>query len=122
MVSNEEIRRRLAEKKEESISAENTKIESKMAFCPNCGIKNDDQNKFCSNCGTGLTTSNKNELNDSNSDDSLNNGWLLVGALFPIIGVIGGLYYAFKGKNGAWALVVISIIFWAIWAVIFSLV
>lgn len=90
---------------------------SKVAFCPKCGIRNNDQNNFCSNCGEELTNFNN---NIDNPNDSLSNAWLLVGALFPIIGVIGGLYYAFKGKKGSWALVIISIIFWVIWAIVFS--
>ena len=56
---------------------------------------------------------------DNSTDDSLSNAWLLVGALFPVIGVIYGLYYVFKGKKGAWALIVISIIFWVVWATVF---
>lgn len=120
MVSNDEISRKLEENREGINLPENTKIERKMNFCPNCGIKSNDGIKFCSNCGTELINSNKN-LTDS-TDDSLSNIWILIGALFPIIGVIAGLYYAFKGKKGAWALVVISIIFWAVWAIIFSLI
>lgn len=118
MVSNDKIGRQFAEE-EMSPLTENTETRSKIIFCPNCGIKNNNPSNFCSNCGTELTNFNK-KIDHSTSDDSLSNAWLLVGALFLIIGVIGGLYYAFKGKKGAWALVLISIIFWVVWAIVFS--
>lgn len=113
MVSDNDSRKQGESKVEMTNLSKNIGIKPEMDFCPNCGIKNKNQNKFCSNCGT--------ELTNSDSNNSLSNGWLLIGALFPIIGVIGGLYYAFKGKKGAGALIIISIIFWAIWAVVFAL-
>jgi hypothetical protein len=47
--------------------------------------------------------------------------WLAIGLLLPGIGVIGGIYYALKGKRGAICLLSFSIAFWIIWIVLFNL-
>jgi len=38
-----------------------------------------------------------------------------VAVLLPFIGIVGGLYFAWKGKGGAWAVVGLSIFAWLIW-------
>jgi uncharacterized membrane protein YvbJ len=101
-----------------------------MVFCTKCGKENPKEAEFCFNCGTEIinpiqSTSermNNDNLNNKDEYKSLGNEWLIIGAAFPIIGVIAGLYYAFKGRKGAWALVIISVIFWVIWAIIFSII
>ncbi len=78
-------------------------------YCKECGSENDNGAKYCQNCGSPLIEENKKD--DKNRIDSM---WLVVAILLPIVGIFGGLYYAWKGKEGAWAVVGLSIFVWFI--------
>jgi hypothetical protein len=45
------------------------------------------------------------------SDDTVSDSWFLMAILLPEIGLVGGLYFAWKGKKNAWIIVILSICF-----------
>ena len=45
------------------------------------------------------------------SEDIVGDSWFIVAILLPEIGLLAGLYFAWKGKKKAWTIVLISICF-----------
>ena len=97
-------------------------------YCKECGKELDEKSKFCSECGIEINNnessiSENSAKNESENEEGLlleiNSGWIAVAILLPFIGVIGGIYYAIKGKRGAGRLLFASIIIWIILAFIF---
>ncbi len=85
-----------------------------MSYCSKCGTKNEDNAVYCQHCGEKIKFSE--DVNDENKRiDSL---WLLVAILIPIIGILGGLYYAWKGRKGSWAVVGLGLFVWVVFTLI----
>lgn len=85
-----------------------------MSYCSKCGTKNEDNAVYCQHCGEKINFSE--DINEENKRiDSL---WLLVAILIPIIGILGGLYYAWKGRKGSWAVVGLGLFVWAFFMLI----
>ncbi len=45
------------------------------------------------------------------SEDTVGETWFIVAILLPEIGLLAGLYFAWKGKKKAWTIVLMSICF-----------
>lgn len=78
-------------------------------YCRNCGKQVSEGAKFCENCGASLLDSCKNNtpmqgnstcnnnVQNNNSFDAESSGIVVVGALFPVIGLI--LYLIWKDEK-----------------------
>jgi uncharacterized membrane protein YvbJ len=78
----------------------------KMVKCK-CGSINPENAKYCQECGTSIK--------------ELDSMWLVAAVLFPIIGLIGGLYYASKGRRGTGKVIAVSIGAWIFFVIIVNL-
>ena len=95
-----------------------------MVFCQECGTEiKDDNAKHCQECGAKIGRGNEvsTKIASPKKENRIDSMWLVVAILIPVLGVLGGLYYAWKGKEGAWAVVGLSIFIWFIFAVIIIL-
>ena len=89
-----------------------------MVYCPECGTEIKEENaKHCHECGSKIGIGNEVSTTRSSpkKDARVDSIWLFVAVLLPFIGIVGGLYFAWKGKGGAWAVVGLSIFAWLIW-------
>lgn len=77
-----------------------------MVKC-DCGTLNLDDAKYCQECGKPIK--------------ELDSMWLVAAVLLPIIGLIGGIYYASKGRKGAGKVIALSIGVWIFFAIILNL-
>lgn len=53
---------------------------------------------------------------------TFDNFWYAVGVLLPIIGIVGGIVFAYQGRDKAGTLILVSIVAWLIYAVILILI
>lgn len=81
-----------------------------MVKCPECGFENPEERNYCFECGNKVTT-------DSNEPiKKMNSVWFLITILFPIVGIIGGIYYWKKGYKNAPELLMLSIFIAALYS------
>lgn len=102
-----------------------------MVFCIQCGTENPEDAKFCQGCGNEIKLHPKTEQNFDNEvkqeiistppkEKELDSMWIVAAILLPIVGLLGGLYYAYKGRKGAGKVIAISIGTWIFFAILFN--
>lgn len=55
---------------------------------------------------------------DIDEDKHIDSLWLLVTIMIPGLGILGGLYYVWKGRKGSWTVVGLGAIIWGLIALI----
>ncbi|MCE7698319.1 MAG: hypothetical protein K8E24_005595 [Methanobacterium paludis] len=81
-----------------------------MVKCPECGFENPKENNYCLECGNKVTT------DYSEPIKKMNSVWFLITILFPVVGIIGGIYYWKKGYKNAAELLLLSIFIAALYS------
>lgn len=85
-------------------------------FCSKCGTENPDSAMYCQNCGKQL------KKVENEGKRTFDNFWYAIGILFPIIGIVGGIVFAYQGRDKAGTLILVSLAAWFIYAVILILI
>ncbi len=97
-------------------------------YCPNCGHEVTEESKFCSNCGASINhyeyfTDNSTQISWEKKDIS-NAGYTVLGAFFPVLGLIMFLCLRKEMPNTARSYklgFIIGFVLYAIMALLFIL-
>jgi len=117
-------------------------VENEFKECPYCKEKIKSKAIKCKHCQSNLPPSTKiceSQICDaeidydvgtcpqckyvqqagSKEEGMLTAGWIIGTIILPIIGLIGGIWGLSKGREGAGALLGISIVIWLFWIMVF---